>query len=156
MRRSSPDSQYIKGGLFSLFLVLYQIMTSAYTFLPLFIGVFFTYVIINYENEKKKNIIYLIFIYFSVYDLNKGFYLFSLLLTFFLFYNLFVEKIRNFLICSNCILVLYVVVAYLGHYCLNLLISYILNSGSPVFLVNYFYYIMIDSLIVIVLFKGKV
>ena len=156
MRRSSPDSQYIKGGLFSLFLVLYQIMTSVYTFLPLFIGVFFTYVIINYENEKKKNLIYLIFIYFSVYDLNKGFYLFSLLLTFFLFYNLFVERIRNVLICSNCILVLYVIVAYLGHYCLNLFISYILNSASPIFLVNYLYYIIVDSLVTILLFKGKV
>jgi len=131
-------------------------MTSIYTFLPLFIGVFFAYAIINYEDEKKKNFIYLIFIYLSIYDLNKGFYLFSLLLTFFLFYNLFVERIRNVLVCSSCTLVLYVVVAYLGHYCLNLFISYILNSASPIFLVNYLYYIIIDSLVAIMLFKGKV
>ena len=156
MRRSSTDNQYIKEILFSLFLVFNQIMTSVYTFLPLFIGVFFAYIIINYEDEKKKNYIYLTFIYLSIFDLNKGFYLFSSLLLFYIFYNLFVYRIRNFFTCSNCIIGIYVIVAYLGHFTLNLFISYILNSDGPIFLENYFYYIIIDTIIAIILFKGKV
>jgi len=156
MRRSSPDNQYIKISLFSLFLVFYQIMTSVYTFLPLFIGVFFTYIIVNYEDENKRNYIYLIFLYLSFYDLNKGFYLFSYIFLFFIFYNLFVDRIRNFFTCSNCIIVLYVIIAYFGHYIINTFIAYILNSDGPVFLLDYFYYIAIDAIVAVILFKGKV
>lgn len=156
MRRSSPDNQYIKISLFSLFLVFYQIMTSVYTLLPLFIGVFFTYIVVNYEDEKKRNYIYLTFLYLCFYDLNKGFYLFSYVFLFFIFYNLFVEKIRNFFTCTNCIIALYVVIAYIGHFIINTFIAYILNSDGPVFLLDYFYYIAIDVIIAIILFKGKV
>jgi len=156
MRRSSTNNQYIKLSLFSLFLVIYQIMTSVYTFLPLFVGVFFAYIIVNYEDEKKKNYIYLIFIYLSFYDLNKGFYLFTYILLFLIFYNLFVEKIRNFFTCSNCIIGIYVVVAYLGHFIVNSFIAYILNHDAPIFLFDYFYYIAIDAFFAVIIFKGKV
>lgn len=156
MRRSSTDNQYIKVSLFSLFLIIYQIMTSIYTFLPLFVGVFFAYIIVNYEDEKKRNYIYLTFIYLSLYDLNKGFYLFTYIFLFFLFYNLFVEKIRNFFTCSNCIIAIYVSVAYLGHYLINSFIAYVLNTQGPLFLADYFYYIAIDTVLAVILFKGKV
>lgn len=156
MQRSSTDNQYLKVTLFSLFLVLYQIMTSIYTFLPLFIGIFFAYAIINYEDENKRNSIYLTFLYLSFYDLNKGFYLFSSLLLFILFYNFFVDKIRNFFTCSNCIIVIYVFVAYFGHFVLNSFIAYILNAQGPLFSLEYFYFIVIDSIFAVILFKGRV
>jgi len=130
-------------------------MTSIYTFLPLFAGVLFVYIIVNYDNEKKKNYIYLILIFLCFYDLNKGFYLFSYVLLFFVFYNVFVERIRSFLSCNSCIIVIYVVVAYLGHYVVNLFVSYILNNAAPIFSLDYVYYMVIDSLLAIALFKGK-
>jgi len=131
-------------------------MTSIYTFLPLFVGPFFAYIVIYYENEKKKNYIYLIFLYLCFIDLNKGFYLFSYVLLFYIFYNLFVEKIRNFFTCSNCIISIYIGVAYLGHYITNSFIAYILNNEGPIFSLNYFYYIAIDTVLAVILFKGKV
>ncbi|MBL0702742.1 MAG: hypothetical protein JJV95_01990 [Sulfurospirillum sp.] len=137
-------------------MVFCQILSSLYTFLPLFVGVFFTYIVINFENEKSKFYIYLSFGYLTIYDINKGFYLFSSLLLFMLFYNLFIEKIRNFFTCANCILVIYIVVAYLGHFLLNSFIAYILNESNPVFTERYFYYILVDAVLVIILFKGKV
>lgn len=156
MRRSSTDNQYIKISLFSLFLIIYQIMTSIYTFLPLFVGVFFVYIIVSYNDIKKRNYIYLIFIYLSFYDLNKGFYLFTYILLFFIFYHFFVYKIRSFFSSTNWIIALYVIVAYLGHFVINSLIAYILNTDGPVFLFYYFYYIAIDIILAIILFKGKI
>ncbi len=131
-------------------------MTSLYTFLPLFIGVFFAYIVVSFEDEKSRFYIYLSFIYLSIYDLNKGFYLFSSLLLFIIFYNLFVEKIRNFFSCNNCILAVYVTVAYIGHFLLNSFIAYILNQDRVVFSKDYFYYILIDIIFAIILLKGKV
>ncbi len=124
--------------------------------MPLFIGVFFAYIVINFEKEKSRLYVYLSFAYLTIYDLDKGFYLFSSLLFFMLFYYIFVEKIRNFFTCSNCIIAIYVAVAYLGHFLLNSFISYILNQARPVFSEGYFYYIIIDIILAIVLFKGKV
>ena len=143
MRRSSTDNSYLRLTLFSLFLVFVQILGSLYTFLPLFVGVFFTYIVINLDNEKNIFYVYLSFIYLSIYDLDKGFYLFSSLLFILLFYYMFVEKIRNSFSCTNCILVIYVVMAYLGHALFNSLIAYILHQDLPVLSEGYFYYIYV-------------
>jgi hypothetical protein len=137
-------------------LVVYQIVSSLYTFLPLFVGLFFAYIVINFENEKNRIYIYLSFAYLTVYDLDKGFYLFSSSLFLILFYYLFVEKIRNFFTCSNCIVAIYVIAAYLGHSLLNSFIAYILNQDMPSFSQGYFYYIALDVVLAVVLFKGKV
>jgi len=131
-------------------------MSSLYTYLPLFVGVFFAFIVINFENEKSNLYIYLSFAYLTIYDLDKGFYLFSSLLSFLIFYYLFVEKIRNFFSCTNCIVAIYVVAAYLGHSLLNSFIAYVLNQDMPSFSQGYFYYIALDVVLAIVLFKGKV
>ena len=156
MRRSSIDQNYLRLTLVCLLLALYQVLSSLYTFLPLFVGLFFSYIVINFENEKSRLYIYLSFAYLTIYDLNKGFYLFSSLLFLMIFYHLFVDKIRNFFTCSNCIISIYVAVAYLGHSLLNSFLAYILNQDMPSFSQGYFYYIALDIVIAIVIFKGKV
>ena len=156
MRRSSTDKNSLRLILLCLSLVFYQALSSLYTFLPLFIGVFFSYIVINFEKEKSKLYIYLSFAYLTIYDLDKGFYLFSSLLSFVLFYYIFVDKIRNFFSCTNCVLAIYVTFSYLGHFVLNTFIAYILHQDGPIFSQWYFYYIFIDILLVSILFKGKV
>jgi len=156
MRRSSIDKNYLRLFLICLGLVFYHTLSSLYTLLPLFVGVFFSYVIINFDKEKNRLYIYLAFAYLTMYDLDKGFYLFSSLLFLLLFHYVFVDKIKNFFMCNNCIIFIYVSSAYLGHYALNLFISYILNQDRPLFSELYFYYIFLDSIIAMILFKGKV
>lgn len=137
-------------------MVFYQIISSLYTILPIFVGVFFAYIVLNYEDEKSKFYIYLSFFYLTIYDVNKGFYLFTSIFTFMIFYNLFAEKIKNYLTCNNCILAIYVIVAYLGHYFINVFLSYILNQDIPLISFDYVYYIITDIILCIILFKGKV
>ena len=156
MRRSSTDKNYLRFTLICSVLVIYQIMSSLYTFLPLFVGIFFSYIIINFEKEKSRIYIYLSFAYLTIYDLDKGFYLFSSFLFFMIFYYFFVDKIRNFFTCSNCIVAIYVIAAYMGHALLNSFIAYILNQDIPPLSQGYFYYIILDVVLAIILFKGKV
>lgn len=156
MRRSSINKNYLSIALLSLCMGFYLIMSSLYTSLPIFVGLFFVYIMVNYENEKEKLFVFLAFLYLTIFDLNKGFYLFSSLLTFVLFYNLFASKIKNFLTCGNCILAIYIIVAYIGHYLVNTFIAYILNQDAPLFSQDYLYYMLIDFILGIILFKGKI
>ncbi len=156
MRRSSINTDYIKGILFWVALVIYQFLSSLYLFLPLFYGVFFVYAILNFSNENRLISVYLSLLYLCIYDLNKGFYLFSSLIFFIIFYNLFVEKIENYFTCRSCILVVFVFFAYIGHFFLNLFMAYLLNQTIPVFSFGYLYYIVIDALIAIILFRKNI
>jgi hypothetical protein len=155
MRRNSTDKKYLNLILFSFFLVACQIMGMLYTMLPSFVGVFFTYIILNFENDKKRYYIYLCFIYLMSYELTRGFYLFSYVFSFIIFYNIFVDKIRNNFTCTNCILTLYVAFAYIGHYFINSFIAYLLNEDASYFSNQYIYYIVIDSLLSMIIFKGR-
>ncbi len=156
MRRNSIDQNYLRFTLICLGLVIIQIMSSLYTILPLFVGLFFSYAIINFSKEEDRMYLYLSFVYLTVYDLNKGFYLFSSLLFFMIFYYFFVDKIRNFFSCNSCIIAIYVVAAYLGHFLLNVFIAYILNQDIPYFSLGYLYYIFLDVVLATILFRGKV
>lgn len=156
MRRNSTDQKHIKQIFFSFIMVLYLIITSLYTFLPLFAGVFFAYIVVYLGNEESKISVALSFCYLILFDLNHGGYLFSFMLTFFIFYTMFAEKIRNNITCYSCIIVTYVVGAYVGYYLLNSFIAYLLNEELPTFSTDLVYYIFLDSVVAVVLLKGKV
>jgi hypothetical protein len=156
MRRSSTHQSYLTLSLFAIFFAILLIMGSLYTFLPSFVGLFFIYIIINFDDEEKKPFVYLCFLYLFSYELNRGFYLFSYLFTFMFFYYFFVERVRNFFSCINCILFVYILVAYIGHYFVNLFISYLLNESITPLSLWYIYYILIDTFFAVIVFKGRV
>lgn len=156
MRRNSIDKNYLAIVYISLALVLYQVITSLYTFLPVFAGLFFCYILIALNDEKQRVYVILAIIYLLIYDINKGFYIFSYMLFLIIFYNLFVVKIRDYLTCNSCILVIFVVSGYLGHYLTNSFVAYILNEDLPIFSNYYMYYILIDSILAVILFRDKI
>lgn len=122
----------------------------------LFCRTFFIYVLINFEDEKNRLYLYLSFLYLIFYDINRGFYLFSYIFTFLIFYNFFLDKVRNYFSCINCILVMYVLVAYIGHYFMNVFIAYLLNETIIELSKEYIYYILIDMVLASIIFKGRV
>jgi hypothetical protein len=157
MRRNSIDKNYLAIVFISLALVLYQVITSLYTFLPVFAGLFFCYILIALNDEKQRVYVILAIIYLIIYDVNKGFYIFSYILFLFIFYNLFVAKVRDSLTCNSCILVIFIVSGYIGHYLTNSFVAYILNEDLPVFSNFYYlYYILIDSILAIIFFRDKI
>jgi hypothetical protein len=156
MRRSSTDTNYLRLFFLSISFLFLLIMGSLYTWLPSFVGLFFIYVLINFEDEKDRLYLYLSFLYLIFYDINRGFYLFSYIFTFLIFYNFFLDKVRNYFSCINCILVMYVLVAYIGHYFMNVFIAYLLNETIIELSKEYIYYILIDMVLASIIFKGRV
>ncbi|MDD3344352.1 MAG: hypothetical protein PHR87_12350 [Sulfurospirillaceae bacterium] len=95
----------------------------------------------------------LAFLYLIFYDMNRGFFLFSYIILFMLFYHVARYKIRDFTQCTNCILASYVIIGYFGHYLINCLLAYFSNMPFPYFSSHYFYYISIDSLLAFLFFS---
>ncbi len=156
MRRNSTNPNYIKISFFALLLVLLQVLSNTFLFMPTFVGVFFTYIIINISHEEDFFYIILSFLYLSFYELNKGFYLFTYVVLFIFYYYLFDEKIRNYFKCKNCILFVYVLIAYVGHYFMNALFAYLLNEHFPSFTLEYLYYIAFDFVISVFIFRRRI
>lgn len=147
MRRNSTDKKYLNFFFFSVLIILGQIMSSLYPYIPSFVGLFFCYIILNFKNENKLLPVFLSFVYLTFYDINRGFYLFSYIILFSIFYQFALNKIQNITTCSNCILATYVFVAYIGHYALNCILAYFFNMPFPYFSNQYFYYIAFDSIV---------
>ncbi len=156
MRRNSSDSHYIKLFLLVILFGLLQILSSSFIFFPTFASVFFVYIILNIDNEEKLLYIFFSFLYLSFYELNKGFYLFSSLIFFIIFYTVFVDKIRSSFTCKNCIIAIYIISFYLGEYFVNVMISYILNRDFPTLSTEYLYYIAFDFVVSVILFRNSV
>jgi len=121
--------------------------------MPTFVGVFFAYIVLNIEKEEDFFYIILSFIYLSFYELNKGFFLFSYIVLFVVYYYLFDERIRNYFKCKNCVVFVYVVVAYVGDFFINALFAYVMNEQFPNFSLEYLYYIAFDFIVAVILLR---
>ena len=153
MQRNSINQSYITLFWISI-LLLSQLFSSIYPFIPSFVGVVFCYLILNFhqyqDNAASR---FLSFFYLCVYDLSKGFWLFSFPILFILVYNFAFYKMQTIFTCNNCILAVYVFIAYLGHFLLNAIFSYTTNQPFPYFSSHYFYLIALDSLLAFLLFR---
>ncbi len=156
MRRNSTHTNYLRLSFFALFLVLLQILSNTFLFMPTFVGVFFAYVVINIQKEEDFFYIVLSFLYLSFYELNKGFFLFSYLFLFIVYYYIFDEKIRNYFKCKNCIIFVYIVIAYVGDFFINILLAYVLNQQFPNFSLEYLYYIAFDYIVAVLFLRRDI
>lgn len=154
MRRNSTDQNYLKIFWLSFWLLLGHILSALYPLIPPFVGVIFCYVLLNVDEHEKNAVpLMLGFLYLCLYDLNKGFYLFSYLILFVLVHQFVVHKVQSTFTCNNCILAVYVMIAYLGHFVLNLFLAYLDNDTFAYFSNYYFYYIAVDSILSFMLFR---
>jgi len=155
MRRNSTHQNTVELFLVCALLFTGLVLSSLYTWIPSFVGFLFCYAILAFKHETGRFTLLLVFAYLSVYDVHKGFYLFSYALVFTLFYPLATQKIQYMTSCENCILALYVSVGYLGHYFLNLVLAYFFNTPFPYFSNQYFYAMAIDALLAFAFLRLK-
>lgn len=129
-------------------------MSSLYPLIPTFVGVVFCYLILSFhKREEYATPIMLSFLYLLFFDLNRGFFLFSYTILFTIVYKFAIYKVQNIITCNNCILAVYVFIAYIGHFLLNAFFAYLNNETLPYFSNYYFYYMLVDSLVCFILFK---
>jgi hypothetical protein len=98
---------------------------------------------------------YLAFLYLCFFELIHGFYLFSTLFFFVIFYYLIKPKIASAFESESWSVAISVVIAYTGLYIVNLFFSYLLDR--PFFSLSYIYifYISIDIVLANLLLRGS-
>ncbi|MCD8213024.1 MAG: hypothetical protein LUC34_03080 [Campylobacter sp.] len=161
MQRNSSNLQYIKELVGIVFLVAYEIATTQFGFLPPLIGVFFTYMILEYTKKQKRYTEFGFYWYFAIIFLIfaeqiHGFYLFSTLIAFLIFYNFVVDWLLVTMKWRNCLLAVFVVSGYVVTFSTNNLIAYVQNGSFLKFGVEYIVYIVIETILAIILFKDRV
>jgi len=152
MRRDSSYQANLKRVLLFAALLVYESITSIYTYLTPLYGFFFVYLIFNIEKKQKILIVTLLFLYMIFFEADKGFFLFSSIIFFAFFYLIAVENIIKLFHCKKCILTIFVVSGYIGIYLFNVFLSIIFETELPQFGIEYLIYMIIDSLIAFMVF----
>jgi hypothetical protein len=159
MRRNSTDYRNLKYILFVIILVIYQIAGSISTFLSPLVGVFFVYLLTTIQKENKNTRdqvnIYLIFLYFMFFELIRGFYLLGTLILFFIIFLFLKKRVISMFKSENWIIVIFVASAYFGLFLINNFFCYLQEKEFYSFSFIYIFYIFIDSLVSILLFKKR-
>lgn len=159
MRRNSTDSKHLKYILAAIALILYLIAGNVYTFLSPLVGVCFVYLLQNmrkaYKNAEDNISIYLIFLYLAFFELSSGFYLFSSALLFFTIYYLLKHRVEAVFKSESWIISIYVIATYSGMYILNNFFSYMQDKEFFHFSFIYIFYMFVDSMVAILLFKKR-
>ena len=154
MRRDSTNQKNIKLILLFIVLVIYQSLTSVHPFLSPLFGLVFLYSL-KISETKDTLIKFLILFYVIIYEIDKDFILLSYLL-FFIFSKRFViEIIERYIGCYICKVSIYVTYAYLGYYALNLLFSSMFSQFVPYLGIEYLFYILTDTILVMIFMHEK-
>ena len=158
---SSLDVKIFKGFLSAVFLISYEIASTQFGFLPPLIGIIFTYMILEYSRKQKHYDEFKLSWYFSVACLVfaeqiHGFYLFSTIIAFLLFYNFVLDWLYTTMKWRNCLLIIFVASGYVLTFLINNLFAYVLNEPNLVFSSEYMFFIGFESILAIVLFRDKV
>jgi len=148
MQRSISNKKSIKNYfIYTILFVVYESLSSIYLFLPPLFGVLFV-LLINAIN--KNDTVYVIFIAFClvVFEVEKGYILFSSIIYLLMIYKFILPKITQNFNCYSCVKVSYILLAYIGFYLFNSFFANIFLLPMPS--INYYiiYYIVIEFFIV--------
>lgn len=149
MQRSIFNYRPLVSILLVVGLFFYESITSLFTYITPLSGLIFVYLINNIEKKDKSLINIILFIYLSYFELDRGFFLFSSVILFFTYYNLFHKELSRSIICHNCLQIIYIFIYYIGFYILNLFAALIFNLDLPKFDITYIIYIITDTILVL-------
>lgn len=161
MQRNSVNLRYLSAVFWAFALFSYEILSMTNQLYPPLIGLFFAYcVVLNYEREQahtafKPNW------YFSVAFLLfaeqlHNFELFSVLLSFLIFYYFIFDYLLENVKFRGILLVLVVVLGYLLVLVFNNLFAYILQTPLLALGYEYALYMVIESLLAMLFFRGRI
>ena len=148
MQRSIPNQKSVKElFLYTLLYVVYESFSSIYLFLPPLFGVLFVLLINALDKDDTVSVIFISFC-LVVFEADRGYILFSSVIFLIFVYKIILPRIIQNVSCYSCIKILYILLAYIGFYLANTLISNIVLLPLPG--INYYivYYIVIEFFIV--------
>lgn len=161
MRRNSSDLQFVGYAFGILLLFAYEVATTLFVYLPPLIGLFFTYMVIEYLRWSKSYVEFGFGWYLSIAFLLfaeqvHGYYIFSSLVAFFIFFYFMVDWLFATMKYRKTLLVIIVAFGYLSTYGVSNLINYIQNL--PFLYIGYEYgvYVVLESILAIIFLRERV
>ena len=150
MQRSLSHQNPLTPFVYVALFVIYESLSSIYLFLPPMLGVLFFLYINSLKNDNSV-ITFLIVFCLMIFESEKGYNLFSVVIYFSLIYMFILPKLEQNFSCSPCIKISIILLAYIGFYFFEIILGSIFMTEMPS--INYYviYYILIEFLIVSIL-----
>lgn len=150
MQRSITNKKSIAPLVYIVLFAIYESLSSIYLFLPPLLGVLFVLFVYALEKEDTISVMAIAFC-LVIFEADKGYILFSSIIYFIIVYKLIMPRLIQRTSCYSCIKISYILLAYLGFFLFNYILSKIFLSPMPT--INYYiiYYIIIEFLIVSIL-----
>ncbi|MGP1506279.1 MAG: hypothetical protein ACTTIM_02315 [Campylobacter sp.] len=161
MQRNRFNFRFIKDTFSILMLFCYEIATMVSGVLPPLFGLFFAYVtILEYEKHEKHIAFgaswYVAVAFLLCAEQFHGYALFSVALSFFIFYFFIFDYLLENIKFRNLLLVVIVCVAYLLIIAFNNLFCYILQQDSVSIGYEYLIFMSVESALALLLFRGRI
>lgn len=142
--------------IFIIFLFLYQIASSVVLFLPPLLGFVFVYLLINFRKNGFDKTSLQIIIYMLFIEIIHGIFLFSSVFAFVVFYYYLLEKIFYKFKNRDILIIIFIIFLYLFILSFNSFLAYLLSDNKFIFTNFYIYYICLESLLAIAVFRNLI
>ncbi len=147
MQRSFTYNHFIDYLIIFVAFIAYESLSNIYLFFPPLISLLLWYMIKYVRTEQMPGLI-LVVLMTLVYEVDKGYILFSVLIYFFLVIYFLLPRIEQYIICKSCIRFIIVLLAYVGLYIFASIFAQAFWLDMPAFTFAIFYYIIIEFFIV--------
>ncbi|ARR00931.1 MULTISPECIES: hypothetical protein [Campylobacter] len=161
MQRNSINSQSLRFNLFCISIVVYEIFSITSVFLPSLIGVFFAYLVILKDEldrtlgvKDKRWYLSLAFLIFA--EQLNGFEFCSVILAWLFFYYLINDWLKTNIKWRKLLITIYVFSGYIITLAMSNIVLYVLNQPRMKLDYEYLLYAIIESLIALVIFRGRI
>jgi len=132
MRRNSVNLRAVNPTyIFFALAMIYGLIAPIFYYLTPLIGLCVYYLFEHFEDEDYYLENLFIFIYMAFIEINYGFFLFSFLMFFLLFYRGILKIVKESIECKGCLPILYIIFGYVGYFLFNLFLSNIFNLERP-------------------------
>lgn len=149
MRRDSTYQNFVKASLFQIFLLIYNILSSIYLFLPPLFGVLFLYFVLLLRKERYYSL-YSFVAVMCIFEISKGFYPGILFVTYSLVYIFLFPNIVKIFDNFNAFDIFYTPIIYILYFILNFFILLFYNYNVDIWSPMIIYYIFVESIIALV------
>ena len=146
MQRLGAEKRFLKQLAWVAFLIVYQSLTTIFTYLPPLIGIFFTYMIML-TLQKQKTL--------KEFGKEWYFWLFSAVIAFMLFYHFMSDWLIVTLKSRELLAAGFVASGYVWTCATSSFISYAANLPMLKFDYEYLIYVGVESVLTVILFRGR-
>lgn len=158
LRRKSTNALSLKYIFAATILVIYEILSTAFFYLPPLMGVFFSYIII--EKKEAERLLsgmatpwFLAFGFIIFAEQIHGFFFLSSVLVYFSFYHIFYEWLVVNIKSRFIMFLIFCAACYIGIWGVSNLLAYIFDGELLKYSYEYPYFIFIEGLISTFIFR---